>query len=62
MTIHSWRLYYYSKTEAKAIIEKNARRMNDQAIGRCKARTGISDYREAKELGLTIDEYLNLVQ
>lgn len=61
MTVHSWRLYYYSKSEAKAIIEKNARRMNDLAIKKSTARTGISDHREAKALGMTMDQYLTMI-
>ena len=53
--------YYYTKTEAKEILSRNAKMINDQAIASQKARTGVADIKAAKELGMTLSEYMEMV-
>ena len=61
MSNEHYRSVCYSKSEAADIVKKNADMMEKRAIEISKARTGAADMRDAKELGLTIEEYLKLV-
>jgi len=56
-----YRITYYSKEEAEAIVRRNEEMMTSKGRQTYKARTGISDRQEAKKLGLTIEDYLKLV-
>ena len=56
-----YKVKYYTKTEAKEILSRNAKMINDQAIASQKARTGVADIKAAKELGMTLSEYMKMV-
>ena len=56
-----YKVKYYTKTEAKEILNRNAKMLNDQAIASQKARTGVADIKAAKELGMTLSEYMKMV-
>ena len=61
MSNEHYRSVCYSKLEAADIVRKNASMMEKRSKQISKARTGAADMRDAKELGLTIEEYLKLV-
>jgi hypothetical protein len=61
MSNEHYRTSYYSKKEAKAIVKRNEDRMTTRGRNIYKARTGVSDYKDAKLLGLTIEDYRKLV-
>ena len=61
MSNNHYRITYYSKEEAEAIVKRNKDMMTDKGRDIYKARTGISDRQAAKELGLTIEEYFKML-
>ena len=61
MSNDHYRTTYYSKKEAAAIVKRNQSRMTDRGRNIYKARTGVSDYKDAKLLGLTIENYRKLM-
>ena len=61
MEQEGYKLTCYTKTEAKEILSRNAKMLNDQAIALQKARTGVADIKAAKELGMTLSEYMEMI-
>ena len=61
MSNEHYRSVCYSKSEAADIVKKNADMMEKRAIEISKARTGAADMRDAKDLGITLEEYRRLV-
>jgi len=57
-----YRRTYYSETEAKKILAKNEKMMDASYAVKCKARNGIDDHKEAKALGMTIEEFRSMIQ
>jgi hypothetical protein len=56
-----YRTIYYSAEEAKVIVLKNKEMMDAKSRENTAARNGIEDIKEAKELGMTIDEYMTMI-
>lgn len=54
------RCAYVSETKAAEIRQKNQKLVNEQKAKRYEIRKQISNYRQAKSLGLTVEEYINL--
>jgi len=61
MSNEHYRITYYSETEAKAILKKNEDMMDVRGRAIRKARTGIDDMKIAKELGMTLIEYMEMI-
>tara|TARA_R110000822_G_scaffold81012_1_gene192700 strand:+ start:17 stop:238 length:222 start_codon:yes stop_codon:yes gene_type:complete len=61
MSEEEYKLLCYSKAEAAAIVEEEARLELERAKVANKVRTGTSDMKAAIELGITLEEYRRLV-
>ena len=61
MSEEEYKSLCYSKEEAAAIVEEEARMELERAKVANKVRTGTSDMKAAIELGITIEEYGRLV-
>ena len=61
MSNEHYRQTYYSETEARAIVKRNDDRITAKGRRIRKAKQGIDDRLEAKELGLTMPEYFKML-
>jgi len=61
MSNEHYRQTYYSETEARAIVKRNDDRITAKGRRVRKAKQGASDMKEAKELGITLAEYLKIM-
>jgi len=61
MSNEHYRQTYYSETEARAIVKRNDDRITAKSRRVRKAKQGASDMKEAKELGITLAEYLKIM-
>lgn len=61
MTNEYYRRTLYSAEEAKEVLRRNDEMMDAKSRSISKARTGIDDMRMAKELGMTLEEYMSMV-
>jgi len=61
MSNEHYRSTYYSKEEAEEIVKKNQDRMDARAKQITSARTGVDDIKTAKSLGMTLEEYLEMI-
>jgi len=52
---------YYSAEAARAIVRKNKEMMDTKSREKTAARKVIEDIKEAKELGMTIEEYMTMI-
>tara|TARA_R100000935_G_scaffold53971_1_gene82293 strand:- start:138 stop:320 length:183 start_codon:yes stop_codon:yes gene_type:complete len=55
------KIKYFSETAAETIFKRNQRMERERGHKIIKARAGIADRLEAKALGVTIEEYLEMV-
>ena len=56
-----YRKTYYSETEAAAIVKKNEDMMTEKGREVSRARRGLSDVMEARKLGISVEEYRELM-
>lgn len=62
MSNEHYRSTYYSKEEAEEIVKKNQDRMDARAKQITAARRGADAIKEANQMGMTVAEYLELIE
>jgi len=62
MSNEHYRSTYYSKEEAEEIVKKNQDRMDARAKQITAARRGADTIKEANQMGMTVAEYLELIE
>ena len=61
MTNEHYRRTLYSPEEAKEAVRRNDEMMDAKARKISEARTGANDIKTAKALGMTMEEYMNMI-
>ena len=56
-----YRRTLYSADEAKEVLRRNDEMMDAKARKITEARTGVDDIKTAKALGMTLEEYLEMI-
>ena len=56
-----YRSVYYSAEAARAIVRKNKEMMDARGREKTAARNGIEDIKEAREMGMTLKEYMKMI-
>ena len=56
-----YRTMCYSAETARAIVRKNKEMMDARGREKTAARTGIEDIKEAREMGITLKEYMKMI-
>jgi len=62
MTNEHYRRTLYSAHEAKEVTKRNAEMMDAKARKITEARTGVDDIKTAKELGMTLQDYMYMIK
>ena len=62
MTNEHYRRTLYSAHEAKEVIRRNEEMMDAKARKIAEARTGVDDIKTAKELGMTLQDYMDMIK
>ena len=62
MTNEHYRRTLYSAHEAKEVTKRNAEMMHDKSRKITEARTGVDDIKTAKELGMTLQDYMYMIK
>lgn len=56
-----YRTMCYSAETARAVVRKNKEMMDARGREKTAVRNSIEDIKEAKELGMTIEEYMTMI-
>jgi len=62
MSNEHYRSTYYSKEEAEEVVKKNEDMMNARGRQITAARRGVDTIKEANQMGMTVAEYLELIE